>query len=66
MLGVIKTVWLEQEVVDALHQKLMVDVDVASQFIRAVVHGVKYYFLEYTGVTRRNSCTVCFKDGGAT
>ena len=60
VLGVIKTAWLEQEMVDALHQKLMVDVDVASQFTRAVLGGVKYHFLAYTQVIKRNNYTACF------
>ena len=49
--------------IDALKQKLMVDVNVASQFTRAVVGGTRYYSLAYTRVTKRNSYTVCYKDG---
>jgi hypothetical protein len=66
VLGVVKKVKLEQEVVDALRRKLLIHVDVASQFTRAVVGGVKYYSQAYTRVTKRNSYTVCYKDGGAT
>ena len=66
MLGTIKTVQLEQEVIDALQQRLMMDVASASQFTRAVVGGTRYYSLAYTRVTKRNSYTVCYKDGEAT
>lgn len=65
-MGTIKTIQLEQEVIDALKQKLMVDVSVASQFTRAVVGGTRYYSLAYTRVTKRNSYTVCYKDGEVT
>ena len=54
---------LEQEVIDVLKQKLMVDVNVASQFTQAVIGGTCYYSLAYTRVTKRNSYTVCYKDG---
>ena len=59
MLGTIKTVQLEQEVVDTQQQKLMVDVNTASQFTRAIVGGIRYYSQAYTRVTKRNSHTVC-------
>ena len=42
LLGTIRTVQLEQEVVDTPQQKLMVDVNSASQFTRAV-GGIRYY-----------------------
>ena len=66
VVGAIKKMRLEQEVVDTLKQKLMVDVVVASHFVRAVVGGVKYYSQGYTRTTRRNSYTVCYSDGGTT
>ena len=37
VLGAIKTVRLEQDVADALLQKFMVDVDVASQFTQQLL-----------------------------
>ena len=43
MLGTIRTVQLEQEVVDTLQQKLIIEVNTASQFTRAVVGGIRYY-----------------------
>ena len=66
VIGAIKTVRLEQEVVDTLKQKLMVDVVVASHFVRAVVGGVRYHSQGYTRTTKRNSYTVCYSDGGTT
>ena len=66
MLGTIRTVQLEQEVVDTLRQKLMMDVNTASQFTRAIVGGIRYYSQAYTRVTKRNSHTVCYMDGEAT
>ena len=66
VLGPVKKVQVEQEVADSLHQKLTIRADVASQYTRAIVGGVKYYSQAYTRVTKRNSYTVCYKDGGAT
>lgn len=66
VLGTIRTVQLEQVVIDTLQQKLMVDVNTASQFTRAIVHGIKFYSRAYTRVTKRNSHTVCYMDGEAT
>ena len=66
VLGKIRTVRLEQEVVNTLQQKLMMDVNVASQFTWAIGGGVRYYSQAYTRVTKRNSHTVCYKDGEAT
>ena len=66
VLGPVKKVQVEQEVANSLHQKLTIRADVASQFTRAIVGGVKYYSQAYTRVAKRNSYTVCYKDGGAT
>ena len=66
VLGTIRTARLEQEAVNTLQQKLMVDVNVASQFPRAIVGGVRYYSQAYTRMTKRNSHTVCYKDSEAT
>ena len=66
VVGAIKTVQLEQEVVDTLKQKLTVDVIVTLHFVRAVVGGVRYYSQGYTRTTKRNSYTVCYSDGGIT
>ena len=66
VLGTIRTVQLEQEMVDTLQQKLMVDVNTASQFTRAIIGGIRYYSQAYTRVTKRNSHTVCYMDGEAT
>ena len=66
VLGPVKKVQVEQEVADSLYQKLTIRADVASQFTRAIVGGVRYYSQAYTRVTKRNSYTVCYKDGGAT
>ena len=66
VLGPVKKVQVEQEVADSLNQKFTIRADVASQFTREIVGGVKYYSQAYTRVTKRNSYTVCYKDGGAT
>lgn len=66
VLGTIRTEQLEQEMVDTLQQKLMVDVNTASQFTRAIIGGIRYYSQAYTRMTKRNSHTVCYMDGEAT
>ena len=49
--------WAGAEVIDALQQRLMVDVNIASQFTRAVIGGTQYYSLAYTQVTKK--ATLC-------
>ena len=63
VVGGIKTVHLEQEVVEMIQEKVMVDADVASKFTRAIVDGREYYSQAYTRITKRNSYTVCYKEG---
>ena len=64
--GGVKTVQLNLEVIEMLQRKFSINIDVASQFTRAVINGREYYSQAYPRVTKRNSYTVCYKEGGAT
>ena len=57
---------LEQEVMEILQQKFLIDTNVASQFTRAVIDGKEYYSQVYPRVTKRNSYTVCYSEDGVT